>query len=182
MLDTPWMRTCIFVLTIHARVDSTFPETERYGASFSYNVPVPLGDYEVILHMSEVFFKEKGKRLFDVTMEGVKVFTNVDIFQLGGGQDLKAITLVTPQTVSDGVLSMLFTDSVPKANQPKISGIEIKRLAPHLAHAVAGGPYFSTDSDGDGFEAVAVDAYQSHTYVSHWFLHPPAPMNSGLVD
>lgn len=32
-------------------------------------------------------------------------------------------------------MSIAFTNTSPKADSPKLSGIEVKRLGPHLAHA-----------------------------------------------
>jgi IPT/TIG domain len=37
-------------------------------------------------------------------------------------------------------------------------------LAPHFAHAVTGGPYFATDSNGNQVESVNIDARGSHTH------------------
>ena len=113
-----------------------------------------------ILHFSEIYFEEQGQRIFNIAVEGKEVFSDVDIVQLGGGY-LKAITLETPQTVTDGSLTISFSDG--GQNSPKVSGIEVIKLKPHLAHAVAGGPYSAIDSNGDGFETIAVDGGLSHT-------------------
>lgn len=102
-------------------------------------------------------------RLFDIFIEGNKMFSNVDIVQLGGGQPLRALTLETPQLISDGAVSISLTETVPAVNAPKLSGIEIKLLEYHLAHAVTNGPYFVVDSDDDGSESVSVDGFLSHT-------------------
>jgi len=76
--------------------------------------------------------------------------------------------LESPQQVTDGALSISFisvsfTDRDIWVVHPKISGIEINLLGDHLAHAVAGGPYFAADSDNDGSESVVVDGFLSHT-------------------
>ena len=63
-------------------------------------------------------------------------------------------------------LSISLTSAVPKVDLPKLSAIEIKLLAPHLAHAVAGGPYTGVDVDGDGFGVVSVDSSESHTHAT----------------
>jgi len=142
--------------------DDYLYHTERYG-EFSYQVPVPKGDYEIILHMAELYWESQGNRLFNVAVEGQKVFSNVDIVQLAGS-NWKAVTLETPQTISDGFVSISFTNSAPqKIDNPKLSGIEIKLIKDHLAHAVANGPYFATDSNGDGKETIQVDGTLSHT-------------------
>jgi hypothetical protein len=61
-------------------------------------------------------------------------------------------------------LSIIVTNGVPKVDMPKMSGIEIKFLAPHYAHSVAGGPYTVVDTDGDGKGFVSFDGSYSHTH------------------
>jgi len=111
-------------------------QTERYG-QFSYEIPVPEANYEVVIHLSELFFENPGGRTFNIAVEGTVVFNNVDIVQLGGGSNLAALSLETPQFVSDGFLSISFMNSNPKMDNPKVSGIEIKlvevRAAPPLS-------------------------------------------------
>lgn len=114
--------------------DDYLYHTERFG-QFNYEIPVPEGDFEVILHFAELWWESQGSRLFNVAVEGKPVFENVDIVQLAGS-NLKAVTLETPQTISDGFVSISFTNSVPqKINNPKLSGIEIKFVEPHLVRA-----------------------------------------------
>ncbi|PXF46949.1 hypothetical protein BWQ96_03287 [Gracilariopsis chorda] len=50
--------------------------------------------------------------------------------------------------------------------------------ADHQAHAKPGGPYFSVDWNGDGMDAVTLDATQSHT---HYFDHGPPPTSGSIV-
>jgi len=53
---------------------------------------------------------------------------------------------------------------VPLSFIAKVSGIEVKLVGPHYAHAVAGGPYKAVDIDGNGSGVVSVNAFQSHTH------------------
>jgi Malectin domain len=54
-----------------------------------------------------------GKRVFDVNVEGLLI-EDVDLVQLGGGVALKALTRTVPSvSVTDGALSIVFTDNVP---------------------------------------------------------------------
>ncbi|KAI0566807.1 Glucose/Sorbosone dehydrogenase [Gracilaria domingensis] len=48
----------------------------------------------------------------------------------------------------------------------------------HQAHAKPGGPYLSVDWNGDGMNAVTLDATQSHT---HYFDHGPPPTSGSIV-
>jgi IPT/TIG domain len=51
-----------------------------------------------------------------------------------------------------------------KADNPKISAIEIVRAGDHASHSVSGGPYSAVDLDGSGFEMVPVSGMESHTH------------------
>jgi len=87
---------------------------------------------------------------------------------LTGGQQSRAVTLESTQVVSSaGVLLVEFVKLSNKSD-PKLSGIEINLVGPHLAHAVVGGPYTAVaplTSDGtDGMAVVPVDGQPSHTH------------------
>lgn len=66
--------------------------------------------------------------------------------------------------VADGFLSISVADAVPAVDQGKISGIEVKLLGPHLAHAVAGGPYRAVDINNSQSADILVNGDQSHTH------------------
>ena len=67
-------------------------------------------------------------------MEG-QIFENIDLYQVVGYA--KAFTIVVPKVVEDGFANIALTSVTNKA---KLSGIEIKLLEVHAAHAVSGGP------------------------------------------
>ncbi|MHA7287364.1 malectin domain-containing carbohydrate-binding protein [Arthrobacter sp. MDT3-44] len=102
--------------------------TERSGASFGYDVPLPSGSYTVKLHFAEIWHGATGggpggtgKRVFDVNFEGGPV----EIAALDLNAKVAPMTAyVDTRTVSvtDGNLDMDFTATV---DQAKISGIEI---------------------------------------------------------
>lgn len=69
-------------------------------------------------------------------MEGT-IFEDLDLFVIGGNQAFYAFTISVPKLVDDGFVSIKATDQVDMA---KISGIEIKLMEVHTAHAVALGP------------------------------------------
>jgi Malectin domain/IPT/TIG domain len=106
-------------------------------------------------------YSTAGARLFDIKAQGELLASNFDIWQQAGGQAFKAITRETPVTVLGTTLTIEF---VTKLDNPKISGIEVRRIGPHYAHAVAGGPYVAADTKNDGNVMVQVDASQSHTH------------------
>lgn len=108
--------------------DDTLYHFERTG-EFNYTIPLPGGNYEVKLHMAEIYFNDTGMRVFDIDVEGIPL-SDVDIVQLGGGVARKALTLDVTALVEDGFLNINFLNHVPKINIPKISAIEISPVAP----------------------------------------------------
>jgi Malectin domain len=81
-------------------------QTERYG-NFSYKFDVPDGLYDVTLYFAEIYWRELGRRLFDVLIEGDLVLDNYDIFAIAGHD--AAIALVFPEVwVEDGQLNIDF--------------------------------------------------------------------------
>jgi Malectin domain/IPT/TIG domain len=141
---------------INGTLDDTLYQSERYG-EFKYEIPVPTGSYEVVLHFAELYWQGIGQRLFNVKLENKLIFSNVDIVALGGGKRLQAFTLESVAIISDGYVSLEFTNSNPKIDMPKLSGIEINFLQPHLAHSVANGPYVCTDIFNAGIATTQVD-------------------------
>lgn len=80
------------------------------------------------------------------------------------------MTLQVAPLVDDGFVSISLSNSSPQVNNPKLSGIEIKILAPHLAHSVPGGPYSAVDTTNLGSASVPVNGVFSHTHASNKVL------------
>lgn len=102
-------------------------QTERYG-DYTYEIPLPQGNYDVKLHFAEVFFGVKraggvGSRVFNVDIEGGQgSLTNYDIFKSAGGSAKAVVENVSNVNVSDGFLSIVLSSIKENA---KISAIEI---------------------------------------------------------
>lgn len=106
--------------------------TERYGADFGYAVELENGTYKVILHFVEIYWGAPtgngstgglGDRVFDVSLEGVVVKNDYDIFA-----DVGALIATQEEfevTLTDGMLNIDFLASVDNA---KISAIEIEKI------------------------------------------------------
>jgi hypothetical protein len=110
---------------INQTLDYSLYQTERYG-EFKYEIPVPVaGSYNVILHFAELYWTDIGQRLFNIDIESTATFENFDIVAYGNGQRLQAITLESLVTVDDGYVSIQLSNSVPRMDNPKLSGIEI---------------------------------------------------------
>src|SRR5512140_665289 len=56
-------------------------QSERYG-NFSYTIPnlTAGANYTVRLHFAEIFWNSAGQRVFNVSINGTPVLSNVDIF------------------------------------------------------------------------------------------------------
>jgi IPT/TIG domain len=102
-----------------------------------------------------------GQRLFNVTIEDT-FFGKVDIFKLAGAGQ-QAAELTAYPLVTDGNVTITFT-TIANFDQPCVSAIEVKRSLPHLAHAVANGPYHAVDITNTNSGIVYVDGTESHTH------------------
>jgi Malectin domain len=78
-------------------------------------------DYKIVLHMAELFWTEPGKRLFDVTVEGVIRLADYDIVVDTGGRFM-AETYEYTEFIDDGDVSLEF---IALADFAQVSGIEV---------------------------------------------------------
>ncbi|MFC6836476.1 malectin domain-containing carbohydrate-binding protein [Halomarina ordinaria] len=119
--------------------DDTLYETERYG-DFSYDVPLPDGEYEVTLQFAEIYQGVSpnddpdddgagdgnvGDRVFDVAVEGETVLDDYDIFAEVGS--LTAVEETVTAEVTDGELNVDFTTVEDNA---KVSAIRVESVGP----------------------------------------------------
>ncbi|WP_375436353.1 malectin domain-containing carbohydrate-binding protein [uncultured Hymenobacter sp.] len=138
--------------TIAGTPDDALYQTERYG-SFTYNLPVPNGQYTVKLHFAELYWNTAGQRVFNVAAEGTTVLNAYDIVQKVG--PLTATTETFPVTVTDGVLSLAFAPGAMGVDQPKVSAIEVLEGMPTaVLRLKAGGDALTTS-----FGRFAADQY-----------------------
>lgn len=86
-----------------------------WSSSFAYSLRVHAGTYTVRLHFAEINRNAmgRGRRIFSVTLEGVRVLSNYDIYRDVGAHvaTVKAFTT----TVTDGVLDIGFHSVVQNA-------------------------------------------------------------------
>jgi IPT/TIG domain len=121
-----------------------------------------------------------------MNVEG-KAYSNIDIVALSATkQSRTAITISVVQIVEDGFASISFTYG--KSENPKVCGIEILLVAPHLAHAVAttGTLYSAVDIKNDGFASVTFDGSASHTHgiglvVTEWIWREIYSTNNNSI-
>ncbi len=94
-------------------------QTYRAGYNFSYNIPLPDGNYYLSLLFAEDQYNKKGQRVFDVTVQGITVLNNLDVYAEAGS--LTAYNVDIPVTVTNGVLNISFSGKVSKAEVNAIS-------------------------------------------------------------
>ncbi len=89
-----------------------------------YRVRVPNGKYAVFLMMAENYFTAAGKRLFDITVQGVVVEKNLDLFaKIGKGVQYQKV--VPSVSVTEGLLDIHFMSLIDNAI---VNGITIIQL------------------------------------------------------
>jgi glucose/arabinose dehydrogenase len=109
--------------TTHAISGTTDPklyQTERWGNPFHYKFTVPNGSYMVKLKFAEIWFTQKGQRIFDVSLNGTQVLHNFDI--LNEVAPFTVLDKSYPVTVTTGAITLDFSASVDDA---KIASIEV---------------------------------------------------------
>jgi hypothetical protein len=100
--------------------DAVF-QTERYG-NFSYRIPVTAGTYSVELLFSEIYYSAQGKRSFNVTVEGQRQLSSLDLFAYSGRNGIYS-SLAKNINVSDGYLDITLESLIDNA---KISGFVVR--------------------------------------------------------
>jgi hypothetical protein len=102
-------------------------KSERYSL-VTYKVRVPNGVYKLKLMMSENYFTENNKRVFDIFVEDSLVANDVDIFQ-AVGKNAAYDLMVDNINIKDEVLDIYFPAEI---NNPLIDGIVIEQISTGL--------------------------------------------------
>jgi chitodextrinase len=111
---------------IAGTVDDALYRSERWDRATApelrYSLVVPNGTYEVRLHFAENYTGAMtvGGRIFDVNIEGVRVFEDLDVYATVGARTALVKTATT--SVQDGRLDIDFLHQV---ENPMVNAIEI---------------------------------------------------------
>jgi len=132
--------------TISGTSDGALYKTERWG-NCSYNIPVANGNYNVTLKFAEIYFSAAGKRVFNVTINGQTVISNLDIYAKVGKN--AAYDVVVPVNVTNGTINISFVSQVDYA---KVSAIKIAPAQVVFATNSAG-PQYTSSSAGTTYQA-----------------------------
>jgi len=101
--------------------------TERWARrTVRYRFDVTPGRYQVVMHFAETnaTFSVKGKRTFDVSFNGKKRHTAVDIFAAAGKATAWQLSTDVDVTGKELVIELL-----KNKNGPAIKGLEVRQLA-----------------------------------------------------
>jgi beta-galactosidase len=106
---------------------------------FTYTIPglTAGSQYSVLLHFAETYFTAKGDREFNVAINGTTVLTNLDIYGTVG-ENAALLESFTATANSSGEIVIAF--SLGAADQPVVSGIEIRGTASGSCSAVPAAP------------------------------------------
>lgn len=111
--------TASTIASIAGTPDGKLYQTEMYG-NFAYSIPLANGNYNVTLKFAEIHWNASGRRIFNVSMQGQQVISNLDIYAKVGRNAACDITI--PVSVANGALNIKFTSVV---NYAKVSAIEV---------------------------------------------------------
>ncbi len=93
-----------------------------------YRVRLPNGSYKLTLMMAEAYFNQPGKRVFDVNVQGQRMLSNLDLYQLKGLYGAYEY-IVDPVVVEDEILDIHFAAT---ADFPLLNGLVIEPSATHV--------------------------------------------------
>lgn len=110
---------------IAGTTEDTIYQTERYWlGSAGYRFDVANGQYKVDLKFAEIYQSSVGARVFDVSIEGIIVVSNLDIFARVGKN--VALDLSYTTNVTDGRLDVVFT---AKTDTAKVNAIRVTSVS-----------------------------------------------------
>ena len=115
-----------------ADFDDVLYQANRLDNFFGYEIPVTNGLYDLNLHFAELNFNDPNERVFDVTVEGVTVLDNYDIFgtrenAFTPGRLASIVEQFQDIVVSDGALTIEFDSSASLGgtNLALVSAVEV---------------------------------------------------------
>jgi glucose/arabinose dehydrogenase len=147
---------------VSGTADPELFQTERYGKTLTYQIPVANGNYEVTIDFAEMFWNAAGKRVFDVTIQGQTVLQDFDIWALAGQYAAVQRTFVV--AVTDGILDIEANAAVDNA---QFAAIQVVYKAGDLyLHPIATIPSYVVDYNGTGSALVPLVGDESHTHQS----------------
>ena len=102
-----------------------------YPSGFHYTLSVPNGPYDVTLKFAENYsgVTGPGQRQFNVTINGIEVLTNFDVYAAAGGKGI-AVDRTFPTTATNGLVTVQFSPGA--INDPMVDAVEVQSLAGYV--------------------------------------------------
>lgn len=98
--------------------------TVRSGdTSMKYEISLPNGQYQVVLHFLEPYFASANSRVFDVALQGAVVLDDLDVFSRAGGKARPFSQTFAADVVNE---KLLISFPETKKDVAIVSGIEVK--------------------------------------------------------
>jgi hypothetical protein len=107
-------------VAIAGTTDPALYQTLRYGAT-AYQFSAPNGTYVVNLKFAEIYFGSRGKRVFNVAINGQTVLLNFDVVAQAGGPHI-AVDRRFSIPVTNGHITIQL---IPVVENPTVNAIEI---------------------------------------------------------
>jgi hypothetical protein len=111
---------------IHGTATPFLYRTQRYGV-FTYQFSIPSGEYVVTLKFAELFYRQAGQRVFDVSINGTAVLSNFDVVNEAGHWKTP-LDRSFPVAVSSGQIIIQFSEGLEDV--PIVNAIEILSVPP----------------------------------------------------
>lgn len=121
--------------TIEGSMIAGLHKNQRWG-SWSMNLPVSEGHYNVRVYTAEQYFTANNERLINITAEGTVIANNLDIYAVAG-HDVELIVEESNIFVNDGVLNIDFGASKDNATVSAVvvTSADGSRIPPAKAEA-----------------------------------------------
>ena len=101
--------------------DGSLFQSERYGETLTYNIPVTNASYTVVLHFVEMFQNASAARNFSISIEGSTKLADLDIYNTVGHDSAYSFT-TDALNVTDEKLTITLNASIDNAT---LSGFAI---------------------------------------------------------
>lgn len=91
---------------IAGTADAALYQTERYGSPFTYTFAVPAGSYQVTLKFAELYQTTAAGRVFNVSINGTQVLSNLDLFAEAGAAYTAVDKVINDVLAAGGVITI----------------------------------------------------------------------------
>jgi outer membrane biosynthesis protein TonB len=97
-------------------------QTERWGQTLAYQIPILDGVYDILLHLAEIYLNKPDERIFGVQVQDTSPIQGIDIFKEVGAANTAYILNITGVPIIGGFMMINF---IKDKENPKVNGIEV---------------------------------------------------------